>query len=508
MGNKKNIDRLFQEKFKDFEVFPERDLWSGIEAKLDNASDEAAGIADRRKKTVPVLWWRLGGIAAAIALLLTAGLNFLPTDSADTPGDPIEKVVKDHNVPAGEKETSREKDQVTEDSDPLVSTEPADPGKEEGKATTPSQPVKTHGPASQQDRSTTANNSLAVQQDDNNDPGDVKSHGRGTQQDGNTITDTNPVVRQDSNNNTTNVKPHDRVAQQDHNTVTNNSLETRQDNTTENSKKEENKKSLLEAIAEMENETDKEKELALKQGKGTKKWSINPNVAPVYYNSLSGGSPIDPEFKSNSKSGEVNLSYGVNVAYQVSNRVSLRSGINRVNYGYNTNDISFAPDFEARALNNINYSPKSDKAGGLYVANANDAPPTPAREEVASSFAPQEGLMLQEFGYIEVPMEVKYRIVDQRLGLNLIGGLSSLFLTDNSVLLKSESLATELGEANNINSVNFSTNVGVGVDYLLLDKLLLQVEPMFKYQLNTFSDDNGGFRPYSFGVYTGFSFRF
>jgi len=31
---------------------------------------------------------------------------------------------------------------------------------------------------------------------------------------------------------------------------------------------------------------------------------------------------------------------------------------------------------------------------------------------------------------------------------------------------------------------------------------------MFKYQLNTFSKNDGGFKPYYLGVYTGLNFRF
>ena len=32
---RKNIDRLFQEKFKDFEVHPPEETWNAIEAKLN-----------------------------------------------------------------------------------------------------------------------------------------------------------------------------------------------------------------------------------------------------------------------------------------------------------------------------------------------------------------------------------------------------------------------------------------------------------------------------------------
>ena len=36
MKENKNIERLFQEKFKDFEVNPPSDSWNNIEARLNN----------------------------------------------------------------------------------------------------------------------------------------------------------------------------------------------------------------------------------------------------------------------------------------------------------------------------------------------------------------------------------------------------------------------------------------------------------------------------------------
>ncbi|MBC9794575.1 outer membrane beta-barrel protein [Sinomicrobium weinanense] len=522
MGNKKNIDRLFQEKFKDFEVFPDRDLWADIGAKLDGIPLGASSVPERQKKATPAFWWRLGGIAAAIALLLSLGLNFLSTEPADIPDDVLEKVVNGPDKPAEGKEISREGD--LEDNDPLVSTgNAAKPGKDGGKTTDPSQSVKTQGPrntgtgsASPQESNSQGGTGIAQQ---GNDPKNANTD----QQSANTeiaVTDP-PSAKNKGEINKGNQIENPRIA--DVSDKEQNKAEgtgatekntaqatTDKEKTGIRDKEEKPKKSLLEAIAEMENESEREKELASKQGKGTGKWSINPNVAPVYYNSISGGSPIASEFKESPKSGKVNLSYGINVAYKVSKRVSVRSGVNRVNYGYNTNDVAITPSLLAQSLDNINYSRPTERASAPYVSNAKDKidPPLAANQEIASSFASQEGHMQQEFGYIEVPMEVKYRVVDQRLGLNLIGGVSSLFLTDNALLVKSGSSSTKLGESNNLNDVNFSTNVGLGVDYLLSDQLQLQIEPMFKYQWNAFSNDSGGFRPYSFGVYTGFSFRF
>ncbi|MEP5830920.1 MAG: hypothetical protein ABJ300_11650, partial [Maribacter dokdonensis] len=67
---------------------------------------------------------------------------------------------------------------------------------------------------------------------------------------------------------------------------------------------------------------------------------------------------------------------------------------------------------------------------------------------------------------------------------------------------------TEIGEANNINDLNFSANMGLGLNYNFSQKVRFNVEPIFKYQLNTFSDVNGTFRPYSVGVYSGLTFKF
>ena len=116
--------------------------------------------------------------------------------------------------------------------------------------------------------------------------------------------------------------------------------------------------------------------------------------------------------------------------------------------------------------------------------------------------------MVQQLGYIEVPLEVNYALLDKKFGVDLIGGVSSLFLVNNSVLLESNELVTEMGEANNINSLNFSANFGMGLNYHFTPKFRFNVEPVFKYQLNTFSNVSGNFQPYSIGVYSGFTFKF
>jgi len=117
------------------------------------------------------------------------------------------------------------------------------------------------------------------------------------------------------------------------------------------------------------------------------------------------------------------------------------------------------------------------------------------------------GEINQQFGYIEVPIELEYALIDKNFGLTIIGGGSSLFLDNNRVQLVSGEVKTDLGKATNINSTSFSTNIGLGMDYKLTDKFSINVEPIFKYQINTFDKVNN-VQPVNFGVYSGLSFKF
>jgi hypothetical protein len=46
------------------------------------------------------------------------------------------------------------------------------------------------------------------------------------------------------------------------------------------------------------------------------------------------------------------------------------------------------------------------------------------------------------------------------------------------------------------------------VRYRFLKSFNANLNPMFKYQFNTFSNDSGNFKPYLFGLYTGISYTF
>ena len=56
--------------------------------------------------------------------------------------------------------------------------------------------------------------------------------------------------------------------------------------------------------------------------------------------------------------------------------------------------------------------------------------------------------------------------------------------------------------------MSYSANLGLGLNYNVSKKVKVNLEPMFKYQINTFNNSAGDFKPYFIGVYTGLSYKF
>ena len=69
MRDFKNIDRLYQENLKDFEVFPPNRSWDAIEKQLVNSP---------KKRRYPI-WLKISSIAALLMLFFTVGtIYFIP----------------------------------------------------------------------------------------------------------------------------------------------------------------------------------------------------------------------------------------------------------------------------------------------------------------------------------------------------------------------------------------------------------------------------------------------
>lgn len=191
------------------------------------------------------------------------------------------------------------------------------------------------------------------------------------------------------------------------------------------------------------------------------------------------------------------------MGYQLNKKFKIRTGINRVNVSYSTNDVFLLPNTQISALSNVSTSEGFNSS--VITAEQLNA------LEQNNQFGRQEAInseLRQTIGFIEFPVEVEYTLIDKKIGVHLIGGASTFLLNDNSLDIINVQGTSTLGEASNINNLSFSTNVALGLDYSLSKSFFLNLEPTFKYQFNTFQSGTTDFQPYFIGIYSGVTFKF
>ncbi|WP_417356122.1 hypothetical protein [Flavobacterium sp.] len=615
MSEKKHIDRLFQEKFKDFEVAPPDELWGKIEAELQ---------PEKKKRRVIPIWFRLGGVAAAliIGMLLTLPLftggdkegNGIDTNTNKVVLDGAKQNKQDKNgnsiMPATDAEnavvtTSDAPDNTTVNQNgqngfgSQNDTAAEQQGGNVSNTTNNNNSlINTDSPVIT-NRNNSRNNAVAYDNNTVNKTGNKTDSEANTNNVGNTtkrntviVENGMPATQQDANRavaqqdnssgagNKEDISPSNQERNNSNQAITsgiitkgidtgvavndqeqnqqrangavsgndangntvdqeNNLINAQQGEDLLNDQINAQNSELANATdetdtttvaAETENELDKilreqqegkDEDEAIADAVKNYKWNVKPQVAPLFYSSMSQGSPIDAQFASNSKNYDADMSYGVGIDYAITDRLSVRSGINTVNLSYATNDVAYYASMDGGTNNII----AAGRAANIVVQSQNVVPNNGDVQGVIASgpgggtaitfasniFSNQsfEGQMVQKMGYIEVPLEMSYKLLKSKFGINLIGGFSTLFLNDNNVsVISNQGYSTEVGEASNVNSVNFSTNLGVGFKYNFWNSFEASFEPTFKYQVNTFSGSSGNFKPYFIGLYSGISFKF
>lgn len=279
--------------------------------------------------------------------------------------------------------------------------------------------------------------------------------------------------------------------------VTNEDLSTDASNNTNIQKRNNNEYSLTDALNLPLEEGSKKRFKEINNlSNSNNRFTVATIVAPIYFNSFGDGSGVSDQFGDNSITGKTSYSYGVKFAYKLNQKFSVQSGVNLINLGYKTNDVYVTPGVAVLGLANISSTPIGAKSGAI-----------PSTKD-GGSINDNKASLNQNFGYIEIPVELKYNVKDGKLGVNLVGGFSTLLLNSDEVFVETNSLSQSLGSSNTLRSVNFSGNLGVDLDYSIRKNLFINVSPMFKIQTNTFSRNSGSFQPYYLGIYTGLNYKF
>ncbi|GEM_PF-5626113 len=231
---------------------------------------------------------------------------------------------------------------------------------------------------------------------------------------------------------------------------------------------------------------------------------------------------------STSESGVVSVSGGVNMRVEDKSRWSFETGVlysqvgQEVSQTTNHNSISGISGYAMASSDNF-------KRNSLISTNKFNNTMGPIRYNNNTSMGIEQNLhksgvylessvntfssqsesttLKQLLDYIEVPLMVRYSVLNKKPVITLAGGFSTNFLVDNNVYLVENGEYVNAGETEGISGVTYSSTLGLGMELPLGKSIRFSLEPRFKYYLSPVNSKGyNSFRPYSFGIWGGVSF--
>ncbi|MFO7852220.1 MAG: outer membrane beta-barrel protein [Bacteroidota bacterium] len=252
-----------------------------------------------------------------------------------------------------------------------------------------------------------------------------------------------------------------------------------------------------------------------------KRWELGAMVSPTYLSSdLKTANQFFSQVNDNEKAV---LSYtgGFSLSYSMTGRLSIQTGLYYSSLGREVEGVISYYGFEPFAssksgvlfgvitssgtINSTNTDIYlADVAGnrvdGYYSVDNFD----PAK----SDLIPFGDQLRQNFEYLEIPLILRYKLIDRKINFNILGGMSYNFLVGNQTwAVNSEGNKVLIGSTEGIDHLLLSSSLGMSMEYELNDRLSLNFEPQVRYYLNTGGELGSG-NPYTFGVFSGMHFRF
>lgn len=253
------------------------------------------------------------------------------------------------------------------------------------------------------------------------------------------------------------------------------------------------------------------------------RWTIEALISPTYYSDFNSGNSALGNMLISDEQPVLSYTGGLAFGYKINKRFSVQSGLYYSSLGNELTGISSFTgfqkydytksdhNFELLTKNGTVYTDNSDvylldnlsseRLKTIYTHDVFD----PAKADLQYL----DNSLMQNFSYLELPVIVKYKLIDRTIGFNIIGGVSSNFLINNAVYANLNGVKYQVAKTEGVNPISFSSSLGMGMEYNVSKNLSLNLEPTFRYYINPFSEIHGlNLHPYSFGIFSGLSYKF
>ena len=258
-------------------------------------------------------------------------------------------------------------------------------------------------------------------------------------------------------------------------------------------------------------------------------WKMGMFLTPGYSSyAANHSSEYEQNMTYSGSGGNANVGGGLSLVYKTSRRLMVESGVYYAQNGQKTSnsmnlfaknleaDYAFAPGELTYSSNDVqlnNGSMAMNSTAGVIAFSS-----TPKGAEFSGGFETEsgktnllipEGEFSQVFEFVEVPLLVRYRVVDARLGVELMTGITTGFLVGNNAYIDNQYGLQNIGKTEDISNVNLSGTLGVGTSYSLTKNLSFALEPRFSYYFNSINKNpEVSFKPYRIGIFTGLTYEF
>lgn len=262
-------------------------------------------------------------------------------------------------------------------------------------------------------------------------------------------------------------------------------------------------------------------------------WKMGINISPSYSSQVSShAGSYARNMTYESSEANANVGGGISVQYKTAKRWSVESGVYYAQNGQKSGnsqnlfafaaehdrDFQAAPQFSDRAHFNTSIQVSNNEmvmnstAGIIEFNRIPQGAVMAANPEESANFSNTlltNGEFSQVFDFVEIPLYLRYLLIDSKIDVEVMGGLHAGLIVGNNVFMENEYGVQDIGRTKDISSLNISGAAGIGLNYGLGKHLSLAVEPRINYFLNSInSNPDVIYRPYRLGVYTGLFYEF
>lgn len=252
-----------------------------------------------------------------------------------------------------------------------------------------------------------------------------------------------------------------------------------------------------------------------------KRWSVAALASPTYFSQFNSRNDATAKQMMASEQPALSYSGGLALSYKINKRLSVQSGIYYSSVGQEVTGISsyggFQPFDNTKGTRNFEVLTSS---GTVYTKNADVFLSDRTGNRVLTQFTDDvfdpgkaslqylNNTLKQNFSYLELPLVLRYKFIDRTLDMNFIGGVSYNFLINNSVYTVIDGARYPIGKTEGLSIMTLSSSFGMGMEYSFAKNVSFSLEPTFRYYLSPFNEVGIKIHPYSFGVFSGVSYKF